>query len=106
MFDRGETLEVRGWPWYKQPIRFKYRQGPVPRTGNIRRLGNFLRHPKTTNERRTNKAHKIEGVRIRGRRVHLPTVWDDLWRKTEYCWKAQSKKKAQWDRGRVARNNG
>ena len=47
-----------------------------------------LRYPRTTAELRANQ----EGWERPDRR-HLPTVYDDIWRRAERCWKSQRKTK-------------
>lgn len=86
------------WYWLlkKECISCRFRVDPVPSTGKSTRYRNYLRYPKTTQERRYAEAHK--GY-IRGRRskCNLPNAWDDIYRSnvSNKSWKNQKKKK-QW----------
>lgn len=80
----------------------KFRDGPVPCTGK-RTWGHWLRHPKTTSERRVTTGHENDedlleyGVKIRGRRRghNLPNAWDDIPRSEKgRSWK--NYRKHQW----------
>lgn len=57
----------------------------------------YFRHPRTTQERRWNIAHKKY---VRGRRSPrlIPCAWEDQYRWTADCksWKAKFKKRRQW----------
>ena len=85
---------------------YRYRRGPVPRTGRIKRrgyrCGTTLRHPRTTQERRINLGHELEGIKIRGSRSYkrLPNLYDDEIRSdlNDRSWKVFSKKRKQWMR--------
>lgn len=86
--------------WKNKAMEYKYektkpefRNGPVPRTGC--RYGYGCRHPKTFNEMRQNADVEYRKY-VRKRRLHLPTVYDDIFRETSRCWKDQSKKRKQW----------
>ena len=72
----------------------EFRNGPVPRTG-CRKGGSGWRHPKTLNEMRQN-CDEEKRQYARKSRLHLPTVYDDIYRDTSRCWKDQGKKKRQW----------
>lgn len=54
----------------------------------------WLRHMKTTQERRRWFADKDE-ARLRASRNprSLPSLWDDFWRHTQRCWKEQRRTK-------------
>ena len=87
--------------WKNKALEYKYektkpefRNGPVPRTGS-KRGGHYYRHPKTLNEMRQN-CDEEKRKYARKSRLHLPTVWDELYRDTSRCWKDQSKKRRQW----------
>lgn len=53
----------------------------------------FLRHPRTTQERR--RYADSEQVRLRGARSpkRLPSSWDDIGRRPQRCWKYQRRLK-------------
>lgn len=72
----------------------EFRNGPVPRTGKRGRYGSY-RHPHTLNEMRQN-CDEEKRKYARKSRLHLPTVYDDIYRDTSRCWKDQSKKRKQW----------
>lgn len=78
---------------YRLRTTHKFRDGPVPFTG---KRGSYcwLRHPKTLNELRQNDVSEDNleledtNLRVKARRVDLPTVWDDIVRKDDQrCWK-------------------
>ena len=73
---------------------WKFRDGPVPRTGGGgRKFRNWFTHPRTTQERR----HEDEFTR--GKRRNLPTAWDDQTR-TDCRWNKpvswKHNRKTQW----------
>lgn len=72
----------------------EFRNGPVPRTGKMGHYGSY-RHPHTLNEMRQNCDEEKRKC-ARKKRLHLPTVWDDIYRDTSHCWKDQGKKRKQW----------
>ena len=57
-------------------------------------MKNHLRHPKTTQEIKWNEAHEKQEVKVRKKRMRLPTAWDDIWRKSQRSWKKH--RKTQW----------
>lgn len=64
---------------------YTFRCGPVKHTGRSRRRWcNSMRHPRTKQEL------SQESV-TRAKRKHLPTTWDDYWRKSQKSWKSQRK---------------
>lgn len=63
---------------------YKFRNGPVPRSGIRRRYKSNMRGPKT-------KQELSQEVATRAKRKNLPTLYDDLWRKSEKNWKSQRK---------------
>lgn len=73
--------------WGKRP--YKFRNGPVPRTGRRSNYG-YWRHPKTAQELRNIDCF------TRAKRKNIPTSWDDLergdWR--DKNWKRY--RKHQW----------
>lgn len=73
----------------------EFRKGAVPFTGRYHKRSHECRHPHTFQEIRNNTNPEYKEY-IRGRRKHLPTVWDDLYNKPSYSWKNQSKKRKQW----------
>lgn len=76
-------------------IPYRYRMDPVPNLIR-RRVGcHWLRHMKTTQELRMygDEEHRKYA---RARRKNIPTVYDDIPRGTQRCWKEQSKKRKQW----------
>lgn len=86
--------------WKNKALEYKYektkpefRRGPVPRTGG--RYGHYYRHPKTFNEMKQNTDVEYRQY-VRKSRLHLPTVYDDIYRDNSRCWKDQSKKRKQW----------
>lgn len=72
----------------------------------------FLRHPHTTNEMRQaispedKRWLKENGYKVkeRGRRRHLPTVYDDIFLDIPRCWKDRTKQDAQYKWKRKARH--
>jgi hypothetical protein len=60
----------------------------------------FLRHPKTTQERRRFFGDQAERrddpliPELRRKRRSIPNAWDDIWVESERCWK--SYRKTQW----------
>lgn len=73
-----------------KPYSFRYYSG-------FKRRGyRYYRHPKTQNERKQNVVVDEGEPPIRGRRLHLPSAWDDICRKNEHNWKKQCKVKKQW----------
>lgn len=54
----------------------------------------FLRHPRTTQERRANQDRNDPYVR--GKRRKLPTAWDDQIIRKQKSWKYLSKRRRQW----------
>lgn len=72
----------------------------------------FLRYPRTTNEMRQaispeDKRWLQENgykVKERGRRKHLPTVYDDIFLDIPRCWKDRTKQNAQYKWKRKARH--
>lgn len=50
----------------------------------------FLRHPRTTQERRFNCDEDHKKL-TRGRRRNLPSAWDDLWIRDKKSWKEKRK---------------
>jgi hypothetical protein len=51
-------------------------------------MSGFMRHPKTTQERRQNQ----DGWGRPCRSLHsLVNAWDDIWRRNQRCWKKQRK---------------
>lgn len=76
-------------------IYYKYRKDPVPGIRKKYSRMKYIRHMKTTQERRLNYAYK--GY-TRGKRRHLPESWDDYHRSDIYdrSWKRCTKNKTQW----------
>lgn len=72
----------------------EFRNGPVPYTGG-KWGGHYYRHPKTLNEMKQNCDVEYRKY-ARKSRLHLPSVWDELYRENSRCWKDQSKKRKQW----------
>lgn len=65
----------------------------------------YVRHPRTTQERRWTHAwddeqdeHILCRVRVRSSRSdrHLPDEWDDICSHNDKSWKTQSKRRHQW----------
>lgn len=58
-----------------------FRKAPVPRTGGSRKgVRSYWNHPKTFQEMKANLLDEeaLEyGIRIRAKRKHLPTLWDE-----------------------------
>jgi hypothetical protein len=84
------------WRWRIHGNYPGFRNGPVPGTGRGGKY-NYLRTPRTTQERRMAIAHK-EFTRGRRRFRTLPCAWDDLPRadrQDKHSWKKQKKRK-QW----------
>ena len=80
--------------WRLRRVKYTlFRYDPVPGSGRRFRLRKSFRYPATQNERRLNGAD-MEYVRGRRHPVHLPTVWDDIWKCTTQTWKRHRKK--QW----------
>jgi hypothetical protein len=71
-----------------------YRCGTVPYTRKYRASRRYYRYPHTTQELRYNSANacdedlRYHKVRL-SRRIHLPTIYDDLWvkAKNNHNWK-------------------
>ncbi len=86
------------YPWCYEPIIYKYRFDPVPYIHKKKyHRGCVYRHPRTTQEKRWNIAHK-DYVRGKRHASNLPDVWDDFCRsdlKTNKSWK-KTKKRRQW----------
>lgn len=91
-------------PWYFGIVKKhggslpRFRVDPVPGTGR----GPFrvyCRSPKTTNEIRQNADPEIDQF-VRGSRKpkNLPSLYDDIFRKSEKSWKSQGKRRHQWER--------
>ena len=73
---------------------YRYRMDPVPHL--IRRRGcSWLRHMRTTQELRQNSIPEYKEY-VHSKRNYIPTLYDDIPRETQRCWKAQSKKRKQW----------
>lgn len=90
----GDVLYKYRWWNGKLEGKYIYRCGPVPRTAYHRR-GHCYRHPHTRNEYRQNTDPEY-GIYTRGKRKHLPTVWDELYLERGKSWKDCTKKKKQW----------
>lgn len=93
----GFDYEVSWWGINRkeQKIRCRFRFDPVPCTGTHWYHGNYYRHMKTYQERRSNYAY--EGY-TRGKRRNLPEPWDD-WGRSDYkhnSWKKCTKRKRQY----------
>ncbi len=60
---------------------------------------NFLRYPKTAAERRQLCADVCDGIKVRRRRLNIPTVRDDILISRQYgrSWKDYTKQRRQWD---------
>lgn len=83
------------WFFYNQN-KPEFRNGPVPGTGHgyNRR---WLRHVKTTNERRQNSDPEVyDYVRPARRPNALPNLYDDIPRQYSKSWKDCTKKRKQW----------
>lgn len=84
----------------KKSWNFKFRNGPVPFTGKLRGFGDWWRFPKTTQENNENynasvdEELKIYNIKIRPKRINLPTQWDDKIRCVQKSWKVH--RKTQW----------
>ena len=76
------------WTSYYLKIPFKYRYDPVPGVKK-RKNGSYMRRMKTTQERRINCLHYLEGIHIRGKRKHkyLVNAWGDYWIYNQRNWK-------------------
>lgn len=66
----------------------------VLKGGIFMSYNDYLRYPKTANER---KQYYIEPELVRAKRspIHLPTAWDDYVRCMQRSWKVQGKKRKQ-----------
>lgn len=75
-------------------ITYRYRIDPVPDTSVRLHKFHGLRHPKTTQEKRLLCDADISTY-IRGKRKHLPSAYDDLWRSdiSDKSWKRQKIKR-------------
>lgn len=74
---------------------YKYRQGPVPRTGKIKG-GDRQRMPKVYRIKKDLANPEMKGyTRNRG---WMPDWWDDFNRRPQRCWKEQRKTRHQWQR--------
>jgi hypothetical protein len=71
----------------RRQVPVEYRCDPIPHTGRRRRF-RYMRHPRTTNERRAYFHDEISEyqIRVRGRRTskNLPEAWDDMLRSDTY----------------------
>lgn len=69
-----------------------FRQAPVPRTGK-RNWRSYYRSPKTFQERKELANAEEYGIKVRGRRKHLPTNYDDIPHSDHgiKCWKRYRK---------------
>lgn len=69
---------------------------PSRMPGRHRRYYRAFRHPRTHNEQRANAGRLAEDGEppIRGRRKHLVTAWDDIYRRKQHNWKRQ--RKTRW----------
>jgi len=80
-------------------FKLRYRQDPIPGTGNKKRYGRYFRRPRTTQEKRAYFDHIRQGARVRGRRhpCNLPDVYDDRYisNLSTGSWK-RTKKRKQW----------
>lgn len=65
-----------------------FRKMPIPRTG-VNRWRSYYRSPKTFQERKEIARTEEFGVKVRGRRKHLPTNYDDIPHGDNHikCWK-------------------
>lgn len=92
-----ECYPKRKKRWSRYPsAKFRFRIDPVPGTGHWRKYC-WLRHVRTTNERRQNSAPEIKEFVRPARRAHnLPTVYDDIRRGQSRSWKDCTKKRKQW----------
>lgn len=83
----GDKVKIYG-------ITCRYRVDPVPYASAS--LYNFhgLRHPKTTQERKLLCDADVSAC-TRGKRKHLPSAYDDLWRSdiSDKSWKRQKIKR-------------
>lgn len=90
------------WSGLRRGGPYEYRRGPVGGTRCSRGGGGFMRHMRTTAERRLNAlVLKDEGevpARVARTGHNLPNSWDDYRRHQERCWKAQHKGRKSWDR--------
>lgn len=58
----------------------------------------YLRHPKTTQERRCNQDKFDLLVRAKRRAKNLPSAYDDIWVVCSNCWKNKRKTKYHLDK--------
>lgn len=61
-------------------------------------IGKTLRHPRTTQEIRSQTDADEQGVTVRGKRSRckLPTSWDDFFIPSPKSWKHKTKRKRQY----------
>lgn len=82
--------------WFFRNNKHEFRKGPVPGTGHHGGY-RWLRHVKTTNERRQNSDPEIyEYIRPARRCNALPNLYDDIPRQYSKSWKDCTKKRKQW----------
>ena len=79
-----------------KPSGLIFRVDPVPGTGLNRHHCKWLRHIKTTNEKRQNSDPEVESfIRPARRSNNLPSLYDDIPRHCSRSWK-DNKKRKQW----------
>jgi hypothetical protein len=99
IYYRRRAARRKAWD-KKRWGKYEFRNGPVKGTSRKRaHRGSYMRTPKTKQERsevslfESYEELKDLNIRIRGRRKHLPTNWDDMIRADYYDrnWKRHRK---------------
>lgn len=90
-------FESSKWSYRCYDNKYEFRKDPVPGIHkNRRHRGSYLRHPKTTQERRLSCDNEIkEYIKPSRNMMNLPNVYDDIWRNRDHSWKAKKLEK-QW----------